>query len=163
MFEFNADGYGILQIRPNQASRPLYRVAYWSDTYYYKKLSVKIVFLVNDGLFEHFLINKVHENVEIRGIENIQIPFRTHGNVLFRTCYRMCSYVKFNPFSFFFQKLSIDMVLWLTVCTCNVYTHRYEWALLDFDGAEKWFLGTQGSPAKHAAENLFLFSDLHET
>ena len=38
---------------------------------------MKIVFLVNDGLFEHFLINKVHENVEIRGIENIQIPFRT--------------------------------------------------------------------------------------
>ena len=71
---------------------------------YYKKLSVKIVFLVNDGLFEHFLINKVHENVEIRVIENIQIPFRIHGNVLFRTCYRMCAYVKFNPFSFFYQK-----------------------------------------------------------
>ena len=50
------------------------------------------MFLVNDGLFEHFLINKVHENVEIREIENIQIPFRTHGNVLFRTCYRMCTY-----------------------------------------------------------------------
>ena len=64
---------------------------------------MKIVFLVNDGLFEHFLINKVHENVEIRGIENIQIPFRIHGNVLFRTCYRMYSYVKFNPFSFFYQ------------------------------------------------------------
>ena len=87
MFEFNADGYGILQVRPNQASQPLYHVAYRSDTYYYKKLSVKIVFLVNDGLFEHFLINKVRENVEIQvgGIENIQIPFRTHGNVLFRT------------------------------------------------------------------------------
>ena len=64
----------------------------------------KIVFLVNDGLFEHFLIDKVRGNVEIRGIENIQIPFRTHGNVLFRTCYRMYSYVKFNPFSFFYQK-----------------------------------------------------------
>ena len=104
MFEFNADGYGILQVRSNQASRPLYHVAYRSDTYYYKILSVKIVFLVNDGLFEHFLINKVHENVEIRRIENIQIPFRIHGNVLFRTCYRMYSYVKFNPFSFFYQK-----------------------------------------------------------
>ena len=65
---------------------------------------MKIVFLVNDGLFEHFLINKVHENVEIRGIENIQIPFRTHGNVLFRTCYRMYAYVKFKTFSFFYQK-----------------------------------------------------------
>ena len=63
------------------------------------------MFLVNDGLFEHFLINKVHENVEIRGIENIQIPFRTHGNVLFRTCYRMYSYVKFNPFSFFIKNI----------------------------------------------------------
>ena len=69
MFEFNADGYGVLQVRSNQASQPLYHVAYRSDTYYYKMLSVKIVFLVNDGLFEHFLINKVHENVEIRGIE----------------------------------------------------------------------------------------------
>ena len=29
------------------------------DTYYYKKkLSMKIVDLVNNGLFEHFLINK---------------------------------------------------------------------------------------------------------
>ena len=63
------------------------------------------MFLVNDGLFEHFLINKVHENVEIRGIENIQIPFRTHGNVLFRTCYRMYSYVKFKTFSFFLPKI----------------------------------------------------------
>ena len=107
MFEFNANGYGILQIRPNQSSRPLYHVAYWSDTYYYKILSVKIVFLVNDGLFEHFLINKVHEYmyVEIRGIENIHIPFRIHGNVLFRTCYRMYSYVKFNPFSFLIKNI----------------------------------------------------------
>ena len=72
MFEFNADGYGILQVRPNQASRPYYLVSYWSDTYYYKKLSVKIMFLVNEGLFEHFLINKVHKIVEIRRIENIE-------------------------------------------------------------------------------------------
>ena len=115
MFEFNANGYGILQIRPNQSSRPLYHVAYWSDTYYYKILSVKIVFLVNDGLFEHFLINKVHEYVEIRGIENIQIPFRTHGNVLFRTCYRMCSYVKFNPFSFLFGKTYFIVELKTTI------------------------------------------------
>ena len=63
------------------------------------------MFLVNEGLFEHFLINKVHENVEIRGIENIQIPFRINGSVLFRTCYRMYSYVKFNPFSFFLSKI----------------------------------------------------------
>ena len=63
------------------------------------------MFLVNDGLFEHFLINKVRENVEIRGIENIQLPFRTHGNVLFRTCYRMYSYVKFKTFSFFLPKI----------------------------------------------------------
>ena len=68
-------------------------------------MSVKIVFLVNDGLFEHFLINKVRENVEIRGIENIQLPFRTHGNVLFRMCYRMYSYVKFKAFCFFYQKI----------------------------------------------------------
>ena len=43
--------------------------------HYKKKLSVKIVFfgyIVNDGLFEHFLINKVRENVEIRESENIQ-------------------------------------------------------------------------------------------
>ena len=105
MFEFNADGYGILQVHPNQASRPYCLVSYWSDTYYYKKLSVKIMFLVNEGLFEHFLINKVRENVEIREIKNIQIPFRTHGNVLFRTCYRMYSYVKFKTFPFFYPKI----------------------------------------------------------
>ena len=66
---------------------------------------MKIVFLVNDGLFEHFLINKVHENVEIRGIENIQIPFRTHGNVFFRTCYRMYSCVKFKHIFLFLPKI----------------------------------------------------------
>ena len=38
MFEFNADGYGILQVCPDQASRPLYHVAYWSDTYYKKEI-----------------------------------------------------------------------------------------------------------------------------
>ena len=63
------------------------------------------MFLVNDGLFEHFLINKVRENVEIRGIENIQIPFRTHGNVLFRTCYRMYSCVKFKHIFLFLPKI----------------------------------------------------------
>ena len=78
------------------------------------------MFLVNDGLFEHFLINKVHENVEIRGIENIQIPFRTHGNVLFRTCYRMYSYVKFNPFSFFYQKILVSTKRGLVVSFLGV-------------------------------------------
>jgi len=34
---------------------------------------------------------------------------------------------------------------------------------LDFDGAEKCFLGTQGSPAKHAAENLFPFSNSRQS
>jgi hypothetical protein len=33
------------------------------------------VFLVYDGLFEHFLIKKTIINVEIRENENIQIPF----------------------------------------------------------------------------------------
>ena len=82
----------------------------------YKKLSVKIVFLVNDGLFEHFLINKVHENVKIRGIENIQLPFRAHGNVLCRTCYRMYSCVKFKHIFLFYQNKNIihkrGLVVW---------------------------------------------------
>ena len=43
---------------------------------------MKIMFLVNEGLFEHFLINKVHENVEIREIENIQLPLRTHSELM---------------------------------------------------------------------------------
>ena len=105
MFEFNAECYGILQVHPDQASRPRYHVVDWSDTYFKKKLSVIIVFLVNDGLFEHFLIKKTIINVEIRENENIQILFWTHVNVLFRTCYRMYSYVKFKAFSFFYQKI----------------------------------------------------------
>jgi hypothetical protein len=105
MFEFNAECYGILQVHPDQASRPRYHVVDWSDTYFKKKLSVIIVFLVYDGLFEHFLIKKTIINVEIRENENIQIPFWTHVNVLFRTCYRMYSYVKFKAFSFFYQKI----------------------------------------------------------
>ena len=88
-----------------QASQPRYHVVDWSDTYFKKKLSVIIVFLVYDGLFEHFLIKKTIINVEIRENENIQIPFWTHVNVLFRTCYRMYSYVKFKAFSFFYQKI----------------------------------------------------------
>ena len=51
------------------------------------------------------LINKVRENVEIREIENIQLPFRTHGNVLFRTCYRMYSCVKFKHIFLFLPKI----------------------------------------------------------
>ena len=105
MLEFNAECYGILQVHPDQASRPRYHVVDWSDTYFKKKLSVIIVFLVNDGLFEHFLIKKTIINVEIRENENIQILFWTHVNVLFRTCYRMYSYVKFKAFSFFYQKI----------------------------------------------------------
>ena len=104
MFEFNAECYGILQVHPDQASRPRYHVVDWSDTYFKKKLSVLIVFLVNDGLFEHFLIKKTIINVEIREIENIQILFWTHVNVLFRTCYRVYSYVKFKKHFPFFTK-----------------------------------------------------------
>ena len=104
MFEFNAECYGILQVHPDQASRPRYHVVDWSDTYFKKKMSVIIVFLVNDGLFEHFLIKKTIINVEIREIENIQILFWTHMNVLFRTCYRMYSYVKFKAFFLFLPK-----------------------------------------------------------
>ena len=44
----------------------------------------------------YFLINKDLENVEIREFETIQIPFWTYGNVLFRTCYHMYSYLKFK-------------------------------------------------------------------
>ena len=35
-----------------------------------------------NGLFEPFLINKVRENVEIREIENIQLPLRTHSELM---------------------------------------------------------------------------------
>ena len=44
--------------------------------------------------FEHFLIKKTIINVEIRENENIQIPFWTHVNVLFRTCYRMYVFIR---------------------------------------------------------------------
>jgi len=105
MFEFNAECYGILQVHPDQASRPRYHVVDWSDTYFKKKLSVIIVFLVNDGLFEHFLMKISRLSRNKRENENIQILFWTHVNVLFRTCYRMYSYVKFKAFSFFYQKI----------------------------------------------------------
>ena len=81
MFEFNANGYGILQIRPNQSSRPLYHVAYWSDTYYYKILSVKIVFLVNDGLFEHFLSTKF-----VKTLKYVELKISNYHSELMGTC-----------------------------------------------------------------------------
>ena len=74
---------------------------------YRPKLCVKIVFLVNDGLFEHFLTNKfvsIRETAEIRETWKYPNTILTYGNVLFRTCYRMYSYVKFNPFSLSYQK-----------------------------------------------------------
>ena len=104
------------------------------------------MFLVNDGLFEHFLINKVHENVEIRGIENIQIPFRTHGNVLFRTCYRMYSCVKFNYIFLFLPQKGAWWFHWAFTNHWHQMYHSYQtydksllrlveiysWRMLDF-------------------------------
>ena len=72
--------------------------------YVLKKLSVIIVFLVNDGLFEHFLMKISRLSRNKRENENIKILFWPHVNVLFRTCYRVYSNVKFKAFSFFYKK-----------------------------------------------------------